>query len=173
MLWRFSGSVLCGSVGVGGWVASLVLASARLRSFLLAGSRFGSVLGWGCGRGLFARGGCVLWQFHRAVPCCAPKGGFPLRTAGAAFLGFSGGLCLRGFRLGSGGFGGGGVQKNLTRGVVCFGGSPVRFRLARWFRRFWFSNRQVKVSFSRRSGACQARFFPFFPGSPPFFRLRW
>lgn len=96
MFWRVLGSALGWLGGVGGWVASLVLALVGCgRSYLPVSARFWAglvVFGWVV---FAARGGCVLWSVFRAVPCSAPMGGFPLHTAGAAFLVVSGGLSFR------------------------------------------------------------------------------
>ena len=173
MLWRFSGSVLCGSVGVGGWVASLVLALVGCgRSYLPV---LGSVSGWVGAAGV----GCSLvvvacsGNFTALCRAALQRVGFRSARQALRFWGFRGLRLCCVLRLGSGGFGGGGVQKNLTRGCCACRGFRFGSGLSRWFWCFRFSNRQVKFSFSRRFGACQARFLPFFPGSPSVFRLRW
>ena len=132
------------------------IASSRLRPLSLPVS--GSVRAGGF-RGVSARGCCVLWLVFRAVPCFAPMVRFPLRTAGAAFLGVSRGFASRAVRCSA---------------RCCRLGSPALALLgavglgAIGSVLMPFSNRQVKFLFFRPSWrAPDARFLSFFPGSPP------
>lgn len=93
---------------VGGWVASLVLLRVGCgRSYLPVSGSFGAGLGLLAWVVFAARGGCVLWQFHRAVPCSAPMGGFRSARQALRFWWCWGGL------------------------FFC-GGFPVRFSAVRW-----------------------------------------
>ena len=141
-------------------------------SVVLAGSRFGSVLGWGCWRGLFSSLGGL--RSPAVSPRCAVlrSNGWVSAPHGRRCVSDGAGVgCV---------FGGSPARfwwvrwrwrskavkqaKAFSGGVVCFGGFWFGFGLARWFCWFWFSNRQVKFSFSLPVGVCQARvFWRFFP----------
>ena len=88
---------LAGSRLGSGWVCAVGGWSLRLYCFFSAAvvptCRFSVRSGGVCA--FF--GGCLLRSLvvFRAVPCSAPMGGFPLHTAGAAFLWFWRGLFFR------------------------------------------------------------------------------